>query len=440
LTLPEAFVLMGGFGVVCRNPLYISELKRRGLVVLLICPESFREAATHGMAREGHIGAQISEVAFVAGSLGDPGSFTAEVIARALAWRRRYRIKGVYAVGEVLVEQAGLLADALELPSPGLRATRACRSKYLQRWYLPEWSPPSLVVPPARRADLERPPLEFPVVVKPASRHSSSGVHSQPSWESLRAGLAAYPADETVLVEQRIVGQEHSVESLVQGGRVVFDSVTRKETTESTASTFVELAHSVPNDQTGVDRALVEASRRVLERLSFEDGVAHSEWRVDPEGRPFLMEIAARTPGDGLLPLYELATGQPMEPEIIRICLGEAASYPRPRRYTRQVYLQHQAGVLEDVVVSWNGARVTWVGEHGVWPHLRPGAAADGPCLRAVLVLRDRGADLPVLRESDDRAVTFLIDAPTPGELDHLERQVRSAIRLEIAPQARVPI
>jgi hypothetical protein len=434
---------MGGFGVVCRNPLYISELKRRGLAVLLITPMSWLDAATRGMAHEDHIGSSISDVAFVAGVLRSPGSFSADVIAQALAWRGEYDIRGVYAVGEVLVEQAGLLADALGVPSPGLRATRACRSKYLQRWYLPEWSPASIVVPPARRDGLERLPLEFPVVIKPASRHSSSGVQSQKSWQGLRNGLASYPDGETVLVEQRIVGQEYSVESLVQSGRVLFDSVTRKETTESTASTFVELSHTVPNDQTSVNRTLIEATRRVLERLSFEDGVAHSEWRVDQDGTPFLMEIAARTPGDGLLPLYELATGRPMEPEIIRICLGEPAAYPTPRRYTRQVYLQHEAGVLRDVAVDWAGVRATWVGEAGVWPHIPPGAADDHPRLRAVLVLRDRGADLPVLRESDDRAVTFLIDARTPEELDRLDQQVRSAIRLEVGeagPEARVPI
>ncbi|WP_316683859.1 hypothetical protein [Streptomyces spongiicola] len=56
--------------------------------------------------------------------------------------------------GETQVEPTGLLADALGLRTPGLRATRACRSKYLQRWYLPEFSPVSLTVPPEGRAAL----------------------------------------------------------------------------------------------------------------------------------------------------------------------------------------------------------------------------------------------------------------------------------------------
>ncbi len=60
------------------------------------------------------------------------------VIEHAERWRRSYDIVGVYAVGETLVEPTGLVADYFGLPfPPGLRAARACRNKYLQRWYLP---------------------------------------------------------------------------------------------------------------------------------------------------------------------------------------------------------------------------------------------------------------------------------------------------------------
>jgi hypothetical protein len=65
---------------------------------------------------------------------------------------RRWDIRGVYAVGEMMVEQTGVLADALGLPAPGLRATRACRSKYLQRLLCPEWGPPMLLFPPGHRS------------------------------------------------------------------------------------------------------------------------------------------------------------------------------------------------------------------------------------------------------------------------------------------------
>ncbi|GAA3053151.1 hypothetical protein GCM10020000_38590 [Streptomyces olivoverticillatus] len=100
------------------------------------------------------------------------------------------------------------------------------------------------------------------------------------SADELRAHLAGYPGHETLLVEEKVAGQEYSVESLVQSGKVVFASVTRKETTESHAQSFVELAHSVPGTCDGAEETLLEANQRMLERLAFADGIAHSEWRT----------------------------------------------------------------------------------------------------------------------------------------------------------------
>ncbi|MCF3961004.1 ATP-grasp domain-containing protein [Streptomyces fuscigenes] len=432
---PDAFILTGSFLVVCRAPLYLEELTRRGLKVLLITPSAWREEALRASADPSHPASAIDEFAFVDGDVSRDNSYLPGAVSAARRWRERYRITGAYAVGETQVEPTGLLADALGLATPGLRATRVCRNKYLQRWYLPEFSPASLVVAPDERGSADLSEVRYPAVVKPAGRHSSSGVESVLDAAALRVALDAFPAHETVLVEEKIAGQEYSVESLVQGGRIVFASATRKDTTDSHARTFVELSHTVPSDHPGTESALLEANRRLLEDgLDFRDGIAHAEWRVDASGRPVLMEVAARTPGDGLCVLYELATGAPLEPEIVRIALGEPASYPRPRRHARQVYLEHAPGLLADVAVDGFGVEPAWVGEGGLWPVIGPAAAGDAPTLRAVLVHKDRGALLGPLLSSEDRAVSFFIDAPTLEELDALEAEVRAAVGIRTVP------
>lgn len=424
---PPAFVLTGMFLVVCRSPLYLAELARRGIKPLVVTQAAFRDAALAARADPAHPAALVHDFAFVdAGGHGD-AAVLADVLAAAQAWRAAYRIVGAYAVGETLVEQTGLLADALGLPGPGLRATRACRSKALQRFYVPRLGPAAVVVPPGRRDAPEVAAAGFPAVVKPAGRHSSSGVAAVPDRAGLRRRLADFPADEVVLVEQQVTGQEFSVETLVQEGKAVFASVTRKETTEA-HGTFVELSHTVPSDRTGARAEVLEANRALLDALAFADGIAHSEWRVDAAGRPVLMEIAARTPGDGLMTLYHLATGVPLEPEIMRVALGEPASYPEPQRCARQVYVEHAPGVLEDVTLDWPGVTPIWVTERRTWPVIPPGPAGGPPALRAVLVLKRRGSTLGPLSSSDDRAVSFYIDAPTPAALDDLERRVRAAL------------
>lgn len=432
--VPEAFILTGSFPVIRRNSLYLTELTRRGLKVLVITAASYRGQAIAAIADPANPASAITEIAFVTGDYTVQGAFLAGAIAHVSAWRDRYTIVGAYAVGDYLAEPTGLIADGLGLRSPGLRASRACRSKYLQRWYAAELSPASLTIPPGERETADLTGVTFPAVVKPAGRSSSSGVTIVYDAADLRRQIASYPGHEVILVEQKVDGPEYSVESLVQDGRVIFSSVTAKETTDPGTATFVELAHSVPAASPHSHEALLAANKELLTRLAFADGIAHSEWRVGADGRPLLMEIAGRTPGDGLLVLYQLATGRPLEPEIIRIALGEPARYPAPSRFTRQVYLDHAPGVLAGVTLRWPGLEPTWISDSGVWPDIEPGEAHDPPTLRAVLVLKSRGSLLPPLADSDDRTVTFFMDAATPHELDNLEKQVRGAITIDYVP------
>jgi hypothetical protein len=434
---PRAFVLTGAFRVICRNHRFLTELARRGLHILVLCPDTSQSQAEAVLGRPGPAADLITEVAYASGAMDRESSFNPDALAVLRDWRERYDVTGLYAMEEMLVEPSGLAADMLGLPSPGLRASRACRSKYLQRGYLPELSPPSVLVPPQRRGTVELDALKYPVVVKPAARHASSGVLACERPEEVADLLGTYPHHETLLIEQRVAGQEFSVESLVRDGEIRFAAVTRKETTETHERTFVELSHTIlagPVRVAGRDvgALLTEANRRVLTGLAFENGVTHSEWRVTDAGEPFLMEIAARTPGDGITVLYHLACGAPLEDPIIAIALGERVDYPPPRRWARQVYLEHVPGVLRDVAVDWPGVRPHWIGEADLWPPVRPGRPGDPPTLRSVLVLKPRGGELGALTCSDDRAVSFLIDADSEAELDRLEERVRAALTVTI--------
>ncbi len=435
---PRAFILTGALAVVCRDPIYIADLRRRDLEVLVITAADWHGYANAHRDDPTHPASAIEEIAFVDGSVGSEGSFLPGVIEHAGRWRRKYDVVGIYAVGETLVEPTGLVADYFDLPFPGLRAARACRSKYLQRWYLPDISPETVLIPPGARETVDYGSVRFPAVVKPATRHSSQGVCTVRDRAELAAQLNDYPVQETILVEQKITGQEYSVESLIQDGKSLYSSVTRKETTDlgsqHHSQFFVEMAHTVPAARDDAWDAVQRGNAAMLDRLGVENGITHAEFRLDEGGEAHLIEVAARTPGDGIMVLYRLATGRRMEPEILRIALGEPADYPEARRYARQVYVAHRPGILSDVEVDWPGVEARWVNDGNPWPDIPALPADDPPALRAVFVYEARGTELGPIRSSDDRAVTFFIDAPTIAELDEIEERVRRAVTIHTVP------
>jgi hypothetical protein len=431
---PRAFILTGFLPVVCRDSIYIDDLARRGLKVLVITPAISRSYADAHGDDPTHPASAIEEIAFVDGSVASEGSFLPGVIEHAGRWRDEYDVVGIYAVGETLVEPTGVVADYFDLPFPGLRAARACRSKYLQRWYLPDISPASVLIPPGARETVDYGSVRFPAVAKPATRHSSQGVCTVRDRAELSTQLNDYPAQETILVEQKITGQEYSVESLIQDGKSLYSSVTRKETTDVDSQYFVEMAHTVPAVRDDAWDTVQRANVTMLDRLGVENGITHAEFRLDEHGEAHLIEVAARTPGDGIMVLYRLATGRRMEPEILRIALGEPADYPEARRYARQVYVAHRPGILSDVQVDWPGVEARWVNDGNPWPDIPALPADDPPALRAVFVYEALGTELGPIRSSDDRAVTFFIDAPTLAELDEIEERVRRAMTIHTIP------
>src|SRR5436305_9716460 len=85
-TKPEAFILTGAFWVVCRNPLYLTELVDRDLKILVLTAAMWRDQALTCMEDDSHPAAAIEDIAFVDGDLSVESSFTAGTIAAAQAW------------------------------------------------------------------------------------------------------------------------------------------------------------------------------------------------------------------------------------------------------------------------------------------------------------------------------------------------------------------
>jgi hypothetical protein len=421
--MTDKALILCGAAAVSWNPDFAAAARRRGLAVLAVeSPDAgfARAALAADGAADGRAWAEPDEVGALFGAVRD--------------WSATYGIAGVAVLREDWVEAGALLADLLGTPSLGLRAARVCRDKALQRFLLPEWSPRYLA---AEAGDgVLGSWARFPAVVKPARRTASSGVTAVLDRAQLLSALTLFPAAEPVLVEERMAGPEFSVESLVRDGGIAFAEVTAKRTNEAYSDAFVELAHTVPAAlEPPARRALLDANARILRRLDVRYGVIHAEYRLTADGTVRLTEINARCPGGSIPALYRLATGASLEDAVVALALGEEVGFPSARRCARQVYLEHQPGMLVDIVVDGaDPVQPVWLAEAGTRPTPEAVDPAQPAALRAVTVIKPRGTLLTALTGNRDRAATFLIDAPSLPELDRLEAALD--IRLITAPAA----
>jgi len=424
-------LLLAGGLVTAWNQRFIAAALARGLDLLILDEPSPRaERLLTGCAEPEHPLRPIADAFLV-----HPASLT-EAVDRVARWRTEYDIRGACCLREEFVETTSVVCDLLGLPHPGLRAGRVCRNKYLQRQYLAQWSPGSTVVVPARRQPIAAGWDEFPLIVKPVGRLASSGVRQVADKPTLARCLADYGADEVLLFECRVAGPEYSVESLSAGGRVLYLEVTEKRTTEVASDFFVELGHTTPAPRLhAAARARLAATHRaILERLEMDTGMAHAEYRIGADGRPWVIEIAVRPPGDSIMALHWLATACPLEDAVVGLAVGEQPVIASAHRFARQVYLPHEPGVFEgmdldpalSVPARWfDPAHV----EVQVGSCSSPG---EPPTVRCVYGLKPPGTVLGPLRQSSDRTAMFVVDADTPEQLDEVERRCRAAVRLRI--------
>ena len=422
-----AFLLYGSNKVLTRYPELYRTLKDRGLTPLVV---------TESGERDGRLPRLVEDPSHLLSAIGDVGYHERDdldgILNTVAHWGEQYSIVGGFSIGEYFVEPSIVVNDYLGLASPGLRAGRVCRNKHLQRLYLADFAPRSWMIAPAGRTDRSVLPELEAGVVKPVGRNSSSGVYRFTDQEDLEQQLATYPDDEVLLVEEFVDGNEVSVEALVQHGEVIFSGITQKYVGDS----FVEVGHEFPAELPEAHvRALVEANERVLARLDFRDGISHAEFKVTPGGEVRLMEIAARFPGDGIVGLYNLATGKPLTTAIVDIALGHSAAHPAPSRYAKQVFVVPEPGILSDVVTQDElTTDVSWYDQAWMWPELIETSADAPAALRVIMCDKSVGDPIGGLESSADRVLTFIVDAPTRGELHELATTVEAAIDVRTTP------
>lgn len=222
------------------------------------------------------------------------------------------RLFGAY---EQLQEPLAMVRERLDIP--GMRPATAVRfrDKGVMKDTLRQAGLPCARAVRAHSADEARAgahALGFPVVAKPVAGAGARHTERLTTADALERYLARVPVSAAlpVLLEELLVGAEHSMESITLGGRTVWQSFTRYAPSplDVLEHPWMQWCVVLPREQH--DPAYDDARHAVahaLQALGMEDGVSHAEWFRRRDGSLALSEIAARPPGAQMTTLISRA-------------------------------------------------------------------------------------------------------------------------------------
>ena len=201
--------------------------------------------------------------------------------------------------------------------------------------------------------------ITYPCVVKPASGSAKKGVSFCDNPEKLTQAIEyAKAANDEVLIEEYIPGEEFSVESLSFNGKHHVIQITRKITTGYPH--FVELEHHQPADLSEhMRKKIADLVGRLLTSVGFLHGASHTELKVHDD-RVFLIEINPRGGGDHISDtLVGLSTDCDYVKEIVNIALGKY-EFVQPHNISHSgiIYLSTQN---PRILKYFNGQDFDWM-------------------------------------------------------------------------------
>lgn len=152
----------------------------------------------------------------------------------------------------------------------------------------------------------------FPLVVKPPAGAGAIATFRVDRMDDLLAALAGMPPtmERPVLLEEFVVGEEHSFETVSIDGQPVWHSMTHYYPTPLTVleNPWIQWSVVLPREVDGEEYDDIRlAARRALDVLGMQTGISHMEWFRRSDGSIAISEVAARPPGAQITTLMSRA-------------------------------------------------------------------------------------------------------------------------------------
>ena len=271
-----------------------------------------------------------------------------------------------------------------------------------------------------RTFSVSDPAIPFPCVVKAPDRQGQRGLTLVDTSSAFAAAVGAAVAESRgggVLVEELIDGPELTVNAVSRDGAFIPLTVTDRLLAEPPAF-GVALAHVWPSCHP--TDSVIEAARAAVAALGIDNGPSYTQIRLGPDGRPYVVEVAARLGGGHDAELCCAAVGVDLNDLAVSFALGQDPCHNVSQAGDRGsggacvLFLVAPEGVLletEGVEAAEAMEGVEWVRTYRSpgWRFgpLRRGADRAG----AILATGDDREDALARARRAARAVRFLVDA-----------------------------
>jgi len=252
--------------------------------------------------------------------------------------RRKGRVERLIGSLEQLQEPLALARERLGLPGLPAAVARNFRDKAHMKDLLRAAGIPCARHRLAETASAAREFAAiagFPIVVKPPAGAGAAGTYRLDDAAALERYLAAHApaAAQPALCEEFLSGEEHSFDSVLIDGRMVFWSVSRYLPSPLTVmeNPWIQWCVLLPRELDAY-QDVRRVGAGALGALGLESGMTHMEWFRRPDGSVAVSEVAARPPGAQFTTLLSFAHDADFYAAWPRLMI-ENRFDPPPRRW-----------------------------------------------------------------------------------------------------------
>ncbi|MDH3627546.1 MAG: ATP-grasp domain-containing protein [Acidobacteriota bacterium] len=211
----------------------------------------------------------------------------------------------LFGVLEQLQEPLAEVRQQLGIPGLSVEASHNYRDKALMKEVFRKNGVPcaaASLVTTVEQAVQEAEIIGYPLVVKPPSGAGAKSTFRVDNVRELREGLVEVRPSKAqpLLLEEFVVGREHSFDAVCIGDRPVWHSLTHYTPgpLEVLENPWIQWTVLLPRE---VDHPRYDDVRKVgadaIRALGMHTGLYHMEWFRRPDGSLAVSEIAARPPG-----------------------------------------------------------------------------------------------------------------------------------------------